>query len=147
MSRISLQTPRYCSKRGEVVAVPTETVYGLAASLHYPEAIDRIYTLKKRPSDNPLIIHIADAAQIFAFTDDFPQGFEKITSLFWPGSLTIVLPVTKQNPLQSPCGAAHGRLQTPQTPLDPRAHQTNRPFGNAFGQFVGKALRNHSRPR
>ena len=62
-------------KRGEVVAIPTETVYGLAASLSCSEAIDQIYTIKKRPADNPLIIHVADSSQVEHFAKDIPQGF------------------------------------------------------------------------
>lgn len=79
--------------QGEVVALPTETVYGLAAALRFPEAIDRIFTLKNRPQDNPLIIHIAHLEQMNEFCPKLPPGFDKLANAFWPGPLTIVLPI------------------------------------------------------
>ena len=77
--------------KNDVVAIPTETVYGLAASLHCPAAIDKIFTLKKRPRQNPLIIHLADRNEILDWADSLPPDFEKLTTL-WPGPLTLVLP-------------------------------------------------------
>lgn len=77
--------------RTDVVAIPTETVYGLAASLHCPDAIEKIFILKGRPRQNPLIIHLADAAEIQEWAHELPPDFDKLKSL-WPGSLTLVLP-------------------------------------------------------
>lgn len=76
---------------GGVVALPTETVYGLAASLRFPEAIKKVFTLKGRPSDNPLIIHIGEVDQLSLYVNAFPPQFEKLAQTFWPGPLTIVL--------------------------------------------------------
>lgn len=94
---VSLDEAASLLKNGHVVAVPTETVYGLAASLHQPKAIERIFSLKKRPSNNPLIIHLADAGQLSSFCDSFPHGFESLAHAFWPGPLTVVIPVLVQN--------------------------------------------------
>jgi L-threonylcarbamoyladenylate synthase len=79
-------------KRGEVVAIPTETVYGLAANASSEEALRQIYAIKQRPSDNPLILHIADASQALDFAAEFPPLAKKLASAFWPGPLTLVLP-------------------------------------------------------
>lgn len=78
---------------GEVVGVPTETVYGLAASLSKQAAIQQIFSLKGRPANNPLIIHIADTSQLYPFVNNFPEGFEQLSKAFWPGPLTLILPI------------------------------------------------------
>lgn len=77
----------------EVVVIPTETVYGLAATLAAPEAIERIFTLKRRPANNPLIIHVAEASHLAVFVRQMPPKTSELTARFWPGSLTLVLPV------------------------------------------------------
>ncbi len=78
---------------GDVVAIPTETVYGLAAALNSPAAIDKVFELKKRPQNNPLIIHLADSSKIHHFVNELPPGFDLLADAFWPGPLTIVVPV------------------------------------------------------
>jgi L-threonylcarbamoyladenylate synthase len=80
-------------KSGEVVAIPTETVYGLAASIHQPEAIDKVFSLKKRPQNNPLIVHIANAMDIHQYASELPPDFDLLADAFWPGPLTIVVPI------------------------------------------------------
>lgn len=75
--------------QGEVVAVPTETVYGLAAHFQNESAVEKVFILKKRPKDNPFIIHIADFGQLDFLVKKIPDGFEKLKS-FWPGPLTVV---------------------------------------------------------
>lgn len=79
--------------QGEVAALPTETVYGLAASLNQPGAIKKVFELKGRPMVNPLIIHLADWQEIEAYALDFPPGFERLAEAFWPGPLTLILPI------------------------------------------------------
>lgn len=90
---ITLDTAQKLLKTGEVVAVPTETVYGLAASLQSEAAIQKIFQLKGRPSDNPLIIHISEANQISSFAADIPDDFAALAKAFWPGPLALVIPV------------------------------------------------------
>ncbi len=80
----------------EVIAVPTETVYGLAASLYQPTAIDKIFSLKGRPANNPLIIHVAEAKDVLNFAENLPEDFHKLAEKFWPGPLTLVLPIIKE---------------------------------------------------
>jgi len=82
--------------QAQVVAVPTETVYGLAASLFKPDAIDHIFALKGRPANNPLIIHVADIEDILPFTNNLNEDFFKLAKNFWPGPMTIVLPIIEE---------------------------------------------------
>ena len=91
--RIELSEAVRLLKAGLVVAIPTETVYGLAASLQSPQAIDQIYRLKNRPDDNPLIVHIASYDQMRSIVKSFPLDFERLVHAFWPGPLTLILPV------------------------------------------------------
>jgi L-threonylcarbamoyladenylate synthase len=79
-------------KQNEVVALPTETVYGLAGNAQSDHAIARIFEAKGRPSDNPLIVHISDRKQLEGLVSFIPENAEKLMNAFWPGPLTIVLP-------------------------------------------------------
>jgi len=83
-------------KRGKVVAIPTETVYGLAADASDDNALRQIYIIKGRPADNPLIVHIADASKVNDFASTFPPLAQKLANAFWPGPFTLVLPA-KEN--------------------------------------------------
>ncbi|MCH7228885.1 L-threonylcarbamoyladenylate synthase [Haloferula sp. A504] len=81
--------------QGEVVAVPTETVYGLGADATNAAAVAKIFEIKERPAFDPLIVHIAsvkDLDQVATVPDDIDKVFQKLISAFWPGPLTIVLP-------------------------------------------------------
>lgn len=77
---------------GQTVAVPTETVYGLAADARNSDAVARIYAAKGRPSFNPLIVHVADVAMARALAE-MDDLAERLAGAFWPGPLTLVLPV------------------------------------------------------
>lgn len=79
-------------KQGEVIAFPTETVYGLGGNAMMDDAIEKIFTAKGRPSDNPLIVHVASKEQVRALVMEIPALAEKLMDAFWPGPLTIVLP-------------------------------------------------------
>ncbi|WP_462410225.1 L-threonylcarbamoyladenylate synthase [Neobacillus sp. Marseille-QA0830] len=77
-------------RENEVVAMPTETVYGLAGNAESDEAVAKIYAAKGRPSDNPLIIHIAEKQQLDDFVLEIPAKAEALMEAFWPGPLTII---------------------------------------------------------
>jgi L-threonylcarbamoyladenylate synthase len=77
-------------RNNEVVAIPTETVYGLGGNAKSDEAVKKIFQAKGRPSDNPLIIHIAEKEQLEEFVVEVPELAEKLMNQFWPGSLTII---------------------------------------------------------
>ena len=76
---------------GEVVAFPTETVYGLGAEVTNPTAIKRIYEIKQRPTNHPLIVHIDDIAHLNYWAKDIPEIAWKLANQFWPGPLTLIL--------------------------------------------------------
>lgn len=78
-------------RAGGLVAFPTETVYGLGADAMNSEAAARIYAAKGRPSDNPLIVHIADMEQVDLVAREVPEKAKRIMEAFWPGPLTIIL--------------------------------------------------------
>lgn len=79
-------------KQGEVVAIPTETVYGLAADARNECAIKKVYSTKQRPASNPLIVHIASSEQVLDWATEFSPLAKKMADAFWPGPLTLVLP-------------------------------------------------------
>ena len=79
-------------QRGELVAFPTETVYGLGADAGRDAAVAGIFTAKGRPHDHPLIVHIADAAAIAHFAREVPAFAQRLVDAFWPGPLTLILP-------------------------------------------------------
>lgn len=76
---------------GEVVAFPTETVYGLGADAWNPSAIRKVFDTKGRPSDNPLIVHLSHKNQVADFASDIPDAARTLMDAFWPGPLTLVL--------------------------------------------------------
>ena len=78
--------------RGELIGLPTETVYGLAADALNPKAVAAIFSAKGRPADHPLIVHVSDAAQVAVFASSVPVFAEKLMAAFWPGPLTLILP-------------------------------------------------------
>lgn len=90
-------------KKGEVVAVPTETVYGLAANAFDTEAVRKIFAAKGRPQDNPLILHIGSFDMLNEITDCIPTLACKLAEEFWPGPLTMIFP-RKSNVPSETCG-------------------------------------------
>ena len=77
---------------GELAAFPTETVYGLGADAGSDAAVAKIFAAKGRPSDHPLIVHVADAASVPHFADSVPPFAQRLMDAFWPGPLTLILP-------------------------------------------------------
>lgn len=115
--RVSLAEAIALLKRGEVVAIPTETVYGLAADTSNDAALQKIYALKQRPANNPLIIHLSGADQVTQFAADFPPLAQKMAQAFWPGPFTLVL---KSKPEVSQVVRAHAdtvALRVPNHPV------------------------------
>ncbi len=85
-------------RAGELVALPTETVYGLAANALDEKAIAKIFHVKGRPSHNPIIVHVAGAEMARACVRQWPEPAEKFARAFWPGPLTLVLPRSEKIP-------------------------------------------------
>lgn len=80
---------------GHLVAFPTETVYGLGADATNEGAVKNVYLAKGRPSDNPLIVHVASVAMVEKYAANIPDNAWKLMEKFWPGSLTIILPIKR----------------------------------------------------
>jgi L-threonylcarbamoyladenylate synthase len=79
-------------RAGELVGLPTETVYGLAADADNEAAVAQIYATKGRPSDHPLIVHVASSAQVARYAAQVPDFAQRLIDAFWPGPLTLILP-------------------------------------------------------
>ena len=81
-----------CIRAGELVAFPTETVYGLGADASSDAAVAKIFEAKGRPADHPLIVHVAGAAQVHDYASSVPPFAARLMQAFWPGPLTVILP-------------------------------------------------------
>lgn len=100
-------------REGGLVAIPTETVYGLAANGLDAEAMGRIYEAKGRPSDNPLILHLASKDQVAPLVTQVPPLAQKLMDIFWPGPLTITLPKSDFVPDRATGGLDRVALRCP----------------------------------
>lgn len=78
-------------RSGGVVGLPTETVYGLGADASNPDAVARVFDIKGRPSDHPLIVHVADVARARTWAREWPSSAEELARAFWPGPLTLIV--------------------------------------------------------
>ncbi|MEP6559248.1 MAG: L-threonylcarbamoyladenylate synthase [Burkholderiales bacterium] len=101
---------------GGLVAIPTETVYGLAADATNDAAVARIFETKGRPADHPLIVHVADRAGADAFTGAWPPFAEQLAKAFWPGPLTLILPRRTEVARAAAAGLPTVGLRCPQHP-------------------------------
>jgi L-threonylcarbamoyladenylate synthase len=125
---------------GQVVGMPTETVYGLAGDALNPDALARIFEIKQRPLFDPLIIHFADAAGAFALAGQIPTSARELAQCFWPGPLTIVVHKCDLVPDLATSGLPNVALRVP---ADPVAQALLRAFGgplaapsaNRFGRI------------
>jgi L-threonylcarbamoyladenylate synthase len=104
-------------KAGKLVAIPTETVYGLGADALNSVAIQKIYTAKGRPSTNPLIIHLANAETMVDWAIDIPDDAWKLAEAFWPGPLTLILPKHPRVPLCATGNQQSIGLRVPNHPI------------------------------
>lgn len=104
-------------RAGEVVALPTETVYGLAANALDPQAVAKIYELKGRPAHNPIIVHVEGLDMAHACVREWPEAAERLAGAFWPGPLTIVLPRAAAIPDLVTAGGGTVGVRWPQHPF------------------------------
>ncbi len=95
--------------KGGIVAFPTETVYGLGALASHKDAIKRVYKVKGRPRNNPLIVHAYKLDQILAITENIPNGVDLLIKKYWPGPLTLILPYKNSSNI---CSLARANLKT-----------------------------------
>src|SRR5450432_1440067 len=104
-------------RAGEVVALPTETVYGLAANAFDEEAVAKIFQIKGRPANNPIIVHVAGNEMAKRCVNYWPELADKLSKSFWPGPLTLVLPRTKEIPGNVTAGGATVGIRWPSHPF------------------------------
>ncbi len=104
-------------RAGRLVAVPTETVYGLAADARSPEAVRGIFAAKGRPANHPLIVHLPDAAHLSRWAVDIPDAAWRLAEAFWPGPLTLLLPKAPAVPGEVTGGRPSIGLRVPAHPV------------------------------
>jgi L-threonylcarbamoyladenylate synthase len=104
-------------RAGGIVAFPTETVYGLGANALDPAAVQRIFDAKGRPSFNPLIVHVPDAAAARAVVAEWPEAADRAAAAFWPGPLTLVLPKRPEVPDSVTAGLSTVAVRVPAHPV------------------------------
>jgi L-threonylcarbamoyladenylate synthase len=126
--------------QGKLVVIPTETVYGLAADAFNPQALKKIFALKKRPSFDPLIIHISNESQLQLLVSKTPSAAKKLMNAFWPGPLTLVLPAKQNVPAIARANLPTVAIRMPRHPVAKRLlKQFGKPLAapsaNRFGRI------------
>lgn len=125
-------------KKGEAVAIPTETVYGLAANALDTRAVARIYHIKQRPSFDPLIIHLYDFSRVYEYVEEVPEPLRKLAERFTPGPITFLLKKKDIIPDLVTSGSAYVAVRIPAHPVTrellskldfPLAAPSANPFG------------------
>ena len=115
--RDQLQKAADILARGGLVAIPTETVYGLAANALDPEAAKAIYAAKGRPSDNPLIVHVSAVEEIRPLVTEMPKELFSLAEKFWPGPMTVILPKSRLVPKETSGGLDTVAIRMPSHPV------------------------------
>ena len=130
-------------RAGDLLGLPTETVYGLAADAASDAAVAKIFAAKGRPSDHPLIVHVADAAGVAHFAARVPDFAQKLIDAFWPGPLTLILPRRPDVGAAAAGGQDSIGLRCPSHPVaqavlracaDAGVHGLAAPSANQFGR-------------
>ena len=121
-------------QQGGLVGIPTETVYGLAGNALNGSVSRKIFAAKGRPSDNPLIVHIAAEEEARPLVKEFPEPARKLAAAYWPGPLTMVLPKSELVPMETSGGLSTVAVRLP-------AWMS---LGRALGKPVRKAQPHHS---
>ena len=103
-------------KAGGIVAFPTETVYGLGADISIPSAVNRIFEIKERPANHPLIVHFSQLSQLDHWAQEIPRAARLLAKHFWPGPLTLILPRTNHVSLNVTGGQDMVGLRMPDHP-------------------------------
>jgi L-threonylcarbamoyladenylate synthase len=104
-------------RAGGVVAFPTETVYGLGAEVSNPSAVKRIFEIKGRPFDHPLIVHVSDSSKLQYWAEDVPEQAWQLAERFWPGPLPLILPRSSRVPGNVTGGQDTVGLRVPNHPV------------------------------
>ena len=113
-------------RAGGLVAFPTETVYGLGADAWNPAAVKKLYAVKQRPADHPVIVHFASAEQAFTWAREIPDSARTLAQQFWPGPLTLILKRASRAPDFITGGQDNVGVRVPSHPV---AHEMLAAFG------------------
>jgi L-threonylcarbamoyladenylate synthase len=113
----SMTTAAELIRSGELLGLPTETVYGLAADANNADAVAKIFMAKGRPADHPLIVHVLDAASVAYFASSVPDFAARLMAAFWPGPLTVILPRQEQVAAAAAGGQNSIGLRSPSHPV------------------------------
>lgn len=143
----SIATAASFLMQDEVVAIPTETVYGLAGNALSVKAVNAIYTAKKRPHSNPLIVHISGIEELTKYAKNIPPVALVLAKAFWPGSLTLILKKKKNVPDAVTAGTDTVALRIPNHPITQKLLQQlsfplAAPSANPFN-YVSPVTANH----
>ena len=141
----SVQAAAAALQRGELLGLPTETVYGLAADSDNDAAVAQIFTAKGRPANHPLIVHVADSSAITRYAKEVPVFAQQLIDAFWPGPLTLILPRLPDAAKASTGGQDSVGLRCPSHPvahavlracqqLTPPVWGVSAPSANKFGR-------------
>ena len=141
----SVQAAAETLQAGQLLGLPTETVYGLAADSDNDAAVAQIFTAKGRPANHPLIVHVADAAAITRYAKEVPVFAQQLIDAFWPGPLTLILPRLPDAAKASTGGQDSVGLRCPSHPvahavlkacqqLTPPVWGVSAPSANKFGR-------------
>jgi L-threonylcarbamoyladenylate synthase len=114
---VAVQRAAELLRAGELVALPTETVYGLAANAFDENAVAKIFQVKGRPATNPIIVHVSDVAMAKRCARDWPTTADQLSVAFWPGPLTLVLPRSKNIPDNVTAGGDTVGIRWPSHPF------------------------------
>lgn len=137
IDKILMQEAGDIIKAGGLVAFPTETVYGLGGDALNPHSSEKIYRAKGRPSDNPLIIHIADMDALSAIVQEIPESARKLAERFWPGPLTMIMNKSDIVPYETTGGLDTVAVRMP-------VHRVARELIRAAGGYVAAPSANRS---
>ena len=141
----AVQAAAQALQRGELLGLPTETVYGLAADADNDAAVAQIFAAKGRPADHPLIVHVAGSSAITHYAKEVPLFAQQLIDAFWPGPLTLILPRLPHAARASTGGQDSVGLRCPSHPvaqavlaaclrLDPPVRGVSAPSANRFGR-------------
>lgn len=126
-------------RRGRVAAIPTDTVYGLAADPFQPRAVAEVFSLKRRPETLPLLLLIDSARQLDGVVAERPELFERLAAAFWPGPLTMILPAAERVPEAVTAGSGTIAVRLP-------AAEIPRRLARLAGPITGTSANRSGRP-
>ena len=128
-----------CLAEGQIASLPTETFYGLAADSANAEALQKLNRLKRKDADSPILLLMSERGQVSAVADRLPEQFEHLAQMFWPGPLTLVIPVAPGVPLEVSGGKGTVAVRVPGLAFPRRlARELGRPITGISANLHGR---------